>query len=152
MISPETLRRFPLFSGLDPGMLKKLAMISEEVAFKTGEWFFHEGDEAESLFLILRGMIDLRIVVSDENEHRNDLTTLVEGEVMGWSALVEPHIYRLSAIAIADTHVIRMDGIRLRELMEENPEVGYLLMSRLAGAIGTRLNNMRVRLISLTEA
>ena len=49
MISPETLRRFSLFSGLDSAVLEDLATAGEEVKFKQGEWLFKEGKEAERI-------------------------------------------------------------------------------------------------------
>jgi hypothetical protein len=45
--------------------------------------------------------------------------------------------------------VARLDGAQLRALMEEQPEVGYTLMHRVAQVIATRLTNLRVRFVSL---
>ena len=152
MISPEVLRRFSLFAGLDPDMFKELAMVSEEVALSADEWLFEEGGDADALYLILSGTVELTINLDEAGKRKADLTTLVEGDVAGWSALVEPYVYTMGAKATSDTKVVKLDGEELREKMTANPEMGLLLMHHLAQALGQRLNNLRVQFISLTES
>jgi CRP/FNR family cyclic AMP-dependent transcriptional regulator len=149
MISPEVLRRFTLFAGLDAEVFKTLAMTGEEVTVSAGDWLFQEGAAADALYLIMEGTIDLKINVNEAGTEQADLSSLVSGDVTGWSALVEPYIYTLGAVATSNARVARLDGEELRALMEEQPEVGYLLMHRVAQAIATRLTNLRVRFVSL---
>jgi CRP/FNR family cyclic AMP-dependent transcriptional regulator len=149
MISPEVLRRFTLFAGLDADVFKSLAMTGEEMAVSAGEWLFKEGADAEALYLILEGTIDLKININEAGTEQADLSTLVAGDVTGWSALVEPYVYTLGAVATSETKVARLDGAQLRALMEEQPEVGYTLMHQVAQAIALRLTNLRVRFVSL---
>jgi CRP-like cAMP-binding protein len=61
MISPETLRRFPLFGGLQPEMIKTIAMLGEEVSYEQGTWLFREGGSADWLFLVLEGEVELSV-------------------------------------------------------------------------------------------
>jgi CRP/FNR family cyclic AMP-dependent transcriptional regulator len=149
MISPEVLRRFTFFAGLEADVFKSLAMTGEEIAVGTGEWLFEEGADAEALYLILEGTVDLKINVNEAGTEQADLCTLVAGDVTGWSALVEPYAYTLGAVAMSEAKVARLDGAQLRALMEEQPEVGYTLMHRVAQAIAQRLTNLRVRFVSL---
>jgi CRP/FNR family cyclic AMP-dependent transcriptional regulator len=149
MISPETLRRFSLFAGLAPEMFKDLAMLGNEVSLKTGEWLFREGDEADSLYLVISGSIDLKIALDSSGERQEDLETIVAGEAIGWSTFVEPYQYTLSAVAAADVELVKLDGKNLRNLMTQNPEIGYNLMCHVAQAIAKRLNDLRVRFVSI---
>ncbi len=150
MISPETLRRFSLFAGIDPAMLKEVAMAGEEVTYAAGEWIFQEGDEAEALYLVLSGKLDLKIALGGgEHPKYADVCSLVEGEAAGMAALIEPHAYTLSAVAASDVKLARLDGASLRELMDKNHEFGYKMMSRVAQVMSGRLNNLRVQLVSL---
>jgi CRP-like cAMP-binding protein len=151
MISPEQLRRFSLFAGLDPGIFKELAMISEDVAFGEGEWLFHEGNEAEAMFLVLSGAVDLKISLDKEGNRHADLATLVEGEMVGCSALVEPYTYGLGCVANSDVRLVKTDAEALRELMAHKPEQGLVLMSHVAQVIRARLTNLRVRFVSITD-
>lgn len=149
MISPETLRRFTLFAGLEPEMFKELAMLSDEVSLKTGDWLFHEGDDADWLYLVISGSIDLKIALDASGERQEDLETIVAGEAIGWATFVEPHQYTLSAVAASDVSLVKMNGKNLRNLMTQNPEIGYNLMCHVAQAIAKRLNDLRVRFVSI---
>ena len=150
MVSPEVLRRHSLFAGIDPALFRDLAMTADEVALQAGEWFFEEGDEADALYLLESGKIDLKIDLDNTGDQRADLNTLVAGEVFGWSALVEPYIYTLGAIAATDVKAIRLNGLSLRQMMASNPEMGYTIMTQLAAALGERLTNLRVQFVSMT--
>ncbi len=149
MISPETLRRFSLFAGLDPAWFKDIAMVGEEVKLAQGEWLFHEGDDADALYLVLNGSVELKIDLDVQSSRQADISTVSAGEVLGWSALVEPEVYTLGAVAASDVQLVRLDAAGLRKLMEQNCEFGFHLMRQLAKVLGQRLTNLRVQFVSL---
>lgn len=150
MISPEILRRFPLFAGLDDDMLKQIAMLGDEREMDAEEWLFHEGDDAHTLFLLLDGAVSLTINMDSKGERMEEVTTLGMNEVIGWSAMVEPCCYTLGGQTATKSTVAAIDGDGLRTLMDENPETGYLMMRAIARLIGERLVNMRVQFVSMT--
>jgi CRP/FNR family transcriptional regulator, cyclic AMP receptor protein len=145
MISTGTLQRFSLLAGLEPAFLEKLSSISEEKAVEKGEWLFHEGDNAEGLYLILQGGVDLKLKLDEKRNLYGTLTTLHEGNALGWSSLVEPYVYTLGAVATGQTRLIRINGEELRGLLKEQPEQGYIFMQRLAQAMATRVNLLSER-------
>ena len=151
MVSPEMLCRFSLFAGLDSSVYQELAVASRETTLKTGESLFKEGDRADALYLVLEGRIDLKINLDKDGVRHQDIATVTNGHMMGWSALVEPYIYTLSAIAVADCKLVSLDASAVREMMEQNHEVGYTIMKRLAQAIGARLTNLRVQFASISK-
>jgi CRP-like cAMP-binding protein len=151
MISPETLRRFPLFAGLDFSDIKDLAMIGKEIICGDGEWVFHEGDEADALYILLAGTVDLQLALDNGRTVYTSLTTVVEGELIGWSALVPPHSYKLGAVANGEVRLVKLDRTGLRETLSQKPGAGYTLTLRVAEVISDRLTKMHVRLASLTE-
>jgi CRP/FNR family cyclic AMP-dependent transcriptional regulator len=151
MVSPELLRRFSLFADLDPGIYEELAAASKETLLKTGEWLFMEGDDADALYLVLEGKIDLKVNLDPKGQRQQNVSTVAEGHMMGWSALVEPYIYTLSAVAVADCRLVSLEASAVRDIMERNPEIGYTIMKRLAKAIGARLANLRVQIANLTK-
>lgn len=151
MISPEQLRRFSLFAGIDPALLKDMAMLGEEVTFEAGEQIFTEGEEGDSLYLIVDGSVELKINIDEKGEKQVDISTHVTGEVVGWSALVEPYVYTLNGIAAAKTTLLKLDGMSLRRFMNSNPDMGLKLMAQLAKVMGDRLNEMRIRFASFVD-
>lgn len=153
MISPETLRRFPLFGGLESEMIKAIASVGEEVSYRPGEWLFHEDDPADTLFLVLGGAVELTVNLSPNgaSEQLTRLDTRTSGEVIGWSALVPPHRYTLGGRARGDTRMAQFDGPRLRELLNANPSAGYQMLYKLSQIVGERLVNLRTQFVSVTS-
>ncbi|MGQ9908187.1 MAG: cyclic nucleotide-binding domain-containing protein [Candidatus Flexifilum sp.] len=151
MISPELLRRFKLFAGLPPEALAEIAQFCEEEALEADTYLFEQGDEADELYLVLDGAVDLLMDIDSKGESRTEIETVVAGEALGWSALVEPHEYQLSAAAATEVKVILIDAPRLRDYLAAHPDHGYVLMRRVAQMIGERLGHMRTRFISLVE-
>ena len=149
MISPEVLRRFPLFAGLSPTAFRDLALFGEQATYAAGDYIFEEGDDASQLFLIVEGSVDILLNLGDNYEKRTEIETIVAGEVLGWSALVEPHTYKLSAIATSDVTAVALDAVALRAYLAGHCELGYMVLGRVAQIIGDRLHNMRVRMLSL---
>lgn len=151
MISPEVLRRFAVFGGLAPADYLDLAMISERMSCPKAECLFEEGNPAEDVFLIIEGSVALKFRHNGQSWVSSEVESVIAGEIIGWSALVEPYEYTMSAITETDTELVKIDGKQLRHQIEQNPELGYPIMKRMAEIIGTRLRNIRVRFVSLTE-
>jgi len=150
MISPEVLRRFSLFAGLSPEIYNDLAMAGEEISLSEGVWLFHEGDSADSLYLLLSGTITLKLAVGSP-DNLTEIEDLVQGDMIGWSALVEPHIYTLSAMAGSPVRLVRLDADTVLGLMEDNAEAGFTIMRNLSQAIVKRMSHLRVRFVSLVD-
>lgn len=149
MLSPETLRGSSLFAGMDPAFFDEIAMLGDEVEYLEGEWLFREGHKADAVFLLIEGSVELKINFDEAGERQQDLTTLVTGNFLGFSALLEPYVYTLSAAATTKTRAAKIDAAGLRKLMENNPAIGYRLMSGLASVIAERLTNLRMQFVSM---
>ncbi len=75
--------------------------------------------------------------------------TAEEGDVFGWSAVVEPHTYTASARCIEKTEDICIKGSDLTSLFEQNPRMGYIVMRNLSSAVSSRLTDTRQKLTTL---
>ena len=64
------------------------------------------------------------------------------GQVVGWSALVEPYRYTLSATAWEPSQLLGISSGLLRRAMELNPGVGYRIMKALSEVMGRRLQQV----------
>ncbi|UCF67730.1 MAG: cyclic nucleotide-binding domain-containing protein [Acidobacteriota bacterium] len=146
MLSTEVLRRLPYFAGVHEESLRKVAMISEERSFSAGDILFREGEPATHLFLIVSGEVDIQLVMGD-GEHRT-ADTLVAGDLIVWSSLVEPFRTRFHGVARKDTSVIAIEAKSLRALLETDMTLGYRMMSGVANALSHRLAGARVQLAS----
>lgn len=144
MISPELLRRYPYFAGIDDDCLKAVAMIAEEKTVPAGTHLFSEGDPADWLNIIVKGEVNIQYVLGSGEKRTVD--TLVDGDILGFSAIVEPYKYTALGTASKDTHLIAIQGKKLRELCDKEPLLGYLLMSQVARLLAHRLEGARVQL------
>lgn len=147
MVSPETLRRFPFFGGLDEDFIEKLAMVTDEITLADGVWLFHEGDKADAFYVVQRGTVQLKARLP--RTQYADLDLLVEGDILGWSAVCKPNFYTLSAFTPQGARLLRVDGKAALELMQARPEMGYALMCKLAQEVGKRLADLRNRFVSM---
>jgi CRP/FNR family cyclic AMP-dependent transcriptional regulator len=144
MISPEVLRRYPYFADVSEESLKQLAMIAEEKAIPANTVIFNEGDPAEYLSVILQGEVNIQYRLGTGELRTVD--TLVAGDLLGWSALIEPYRYTAIATTTKPTQLARLDGPRLRKLCEDDPLLGYKLTTQIAKLLAHRLEGARVQL------
>jgi CRP-like cAMP-binding protein len=150
MIGSDTLRRFSLFVEVEQPFREELSAISQEKAISKGEWLFHEGDKADALYLVLHGQVELKLKLDEKRNLYVTLTTLGEGDALGWSAIVEPYVYTLGALALDQVKLLRLEGENLRLLLEKNPEQGYILMRNITRAMGSRVNLLSERVPDLS--
>ena len=116
-----------------------------QTSFSPGEWIFHEGDMANRFYLIQEGEVVLESCVKDCG------TIFVQaigaGDVLGWSWLFPPYYWHFDARATKPTKAIFLYGTRLRERCEEDHDLGYALMKRMAEVIIQRLQSTRRQLL-----
>ena len=144
MISPEVLRRYPYFAGIDEESLKQLAMIAEEKTIPVGTVLFREGDPATHLAIVLKGEVNVQYLLGDGELRTVD--TLVDGDLLMWSALVEPYKATALGTSTKATRLACIDAAKLRVLCEREPMLGYRLMTQVARLLAHRLEGARVQL------
>ncbi|GAB4535050.1 MAG: hypothetical protein Kow0063_18840 [Anaerolineae bacterium] len=149
MITPKTLKTFPFFAGLSETELKSLSIIARRVSFQRGDIIFREGYPAHSLFLIIDGWVDIVVKTDAQGRHYEPVTTLSPGDIFGWSAVVEPHIYTGSAFCASPVEAIKFKGADLLGLFELDPNLCCIIMRRICRVIADRLRATRLQMVSL---
>jgi CRP-like cAMP-binding protein len=147
MISPEQLRRYPYFADVQEASLRQVAMISEEKSIPAGAVIFEEGDAADNLYIIADGEIDIEYTLGSGEKRTVD--TVVAGELSMWSALVEPYKSTATGTAKSDTKLIAIDGGKLRDLCEQDHDLGYRMLICLTKLLAARLEGARVQLATV---
>lgn len=141
------LAEHPFFKDLDPRYIQMIAGCASEVTFKAGEFVFREGDFATHFWLIRQGKVSLEIFAPGRGPIM--LETLTDGDVMGWSWIVEPFKKQYDARALDLTRAIVFDARCIRGKCEEEPKLGYELFKRFCQIMGERLQATRMRLLDL---
>lgn len=147
MISPETLRRYPYFGGIGEESLKQVAMLADEVTVPAGTRMFNEGDPAGYLYLIVRGEVNIQYLLGSGELRTVD--TLVGGDLLVWSAMIEPYKTTAVGITTKETHLVRISAPKLRELCDKEPLLGYRLTIQIAKLLSHRLEGARIQLASI---
>lgn len=147
MISPEVLRRYPYFSGISEDSLKQIAMIAEDKCIPAGKELFREGDPAKYISVIVRGEVNIQYLLG--NGELRTVDTLVDGDVLGWSGIIEPYKYTAIGVTTRVTDLIQLDAVKLRQLLDKDPLLGYRLTTEVAKLLAHRLEGARVQLASV---
>lgn len=144
----DLIAQQPFFKGLNTHQLQLLAELAMEMRFAAGQKILQEGSPANRFFLILEGKVMLE---SEFAEHGAiPISTVGDGDALGWSWLFPPYVLHSSARAIEPTRTIFFYGTWLREYCEVDPDLGYQLMQRVAAVLIRRLHTTRQRLIERT--
>ena len=144
MISPERLRRYAHCAGAPDDLLKQVAMLGGERSFQPGAELFHEGEPARRLMILESGKVD--IVHRMAGGRAVAVDTLVEGDLMAWSAPLEPYVLTASGVARTAGVAIEIDGEGMRRICRENPAYGLVMMTEIAKTLRARLEATRIQL------
>lgn len=147
----ETLERIvaehPFFEGLDPHITNLLTGCARNVRFPAGTYIFKEGEDANDFYLIRSGRVAMEIFSPQSKPIV--VSTVEEGDILGWSWLVPPYIWRFNAHAIQETRAIALDGKCLRNKCEQSHDLGYEVLKRFAQIMVKRLEATRLQLIDI---
>jgi len=142
----DTLKRTEVFLGLDDSDLDKIAALPScrEVSYQAGEVIIRAGDEAKFLYVLKEGEVDVVMAVPTKSEQAKKVVidVITKGGFFGWSALVKPHFYTMSAICRKPCTVATISGAELMALFEKEYYIGYRVFQSLARIIGTRLRDL----------
>lgn len=144
----KTLMKIPWFLELTPGHLDKLAGISDTCQLPPGELLFSEGDPANCLYILLEGELALETFVPSQGGVR--IFTAEPLDIIGFSALT-PVVRQRTATARALTPIqlICFNGQMLRQLCDEDHDLGYIIMRRIANVTASRLLTTRLQLFDI---
>jgi CRP/FNR family transcriptional regulator, cyclic AMP receptor protein len=114
---------------------------------KRGEVLFREGQVEDDVFVISSGAVQLAMHVPG----RGDIVLLTAGpgDLVGWSGLISDGLMTATATATEDGLLVALSGKRLKELCAAEPELGYVLMTRLARVLSQRILATRLQLLDL---
>jgi CRP-like cAMP-binding protein len=133
----ETIQESELFKGVSPRVLEEIASGSEEMAFQQDGIIFNEGENAQDIYELVQGSIDL-MTMEKEIVH---VTVSRSGQIFGWSALVEPYTRTATAKCTSQTKVIRMSRGSIERTIERHPHEGLAILKNLMGIIAQRLRD-----------
>ena len=129
-----------LVKGLAPEEAERVLALGKRMLLSAGAELFHLGDVAESIYVVTRGRLRLTLPMHVRSRQQD---ILVEehssGQTVGWSALIPPYRFTLTASAPLETEVIGFSREALNRFFAAHPETGYAVSLNLSCVIGQRL-------------
>jgi CRP/FNR family cyclic AMP-dependent transcriptional regulator len=150
MISPEIFRRYPFFTGLNDTQLKALSTLTKEVIYEKGATIFEECDQADRMFLLVEGGVDLSYRSQEEFHPTNvkefSVGEINPGEVFGTSSIIEPYELNATARTSNLSRLLVIDSLELRKLMDKDLDLTNKLYLQVIKTLKERMIDLRVQL------
>jgi CRP-like cAMP-binding protein len=105
-----------------------LEAFMQTVVFKAGDTIISEGDEGDTAFFIVNGMVEVSI---GRGERARTLGTLQAGEVFGEMSLIEPGPRSATITAASDVECLATSYQDFIASIEDNPERAVAFMKTL---------------------
>jgi len=133
----EMLDRSQLFKGFTWADLQVFARYFEAVRAPRAAVVFAEGAREGSLFLLIKGKID--ITKESAAKNRATLASVSTGKCFGEMALIDGEPRSATAVAAEDSELLVLSRENFERLTEEAPRLAVALLLRIASLISQRL-------------
>ncbi|MFN0141213.1 MAG: cyclic nucleotide-binding domain-containing protein [Pyrinomonadaceae bacterium] len=116
----ERLNRVSIFGPLSDEEIERLANVSTSRVYAPGEAIVSQGQEGNSMYVIIRGTAKVQI---PEKTYQKTIGTLKENDFFGEMSLLTGEPRSANVIAHEETEVMRIDKEGLKPIFEANPEL-----------------------------
>jgi CRP-like cAMP-binding protein len=141
----ETLKKSPLFAGMDRNSIDYFAENSHHKDYEKGEEIFAMGDPAEGFFLILEGWIKLYRVNREGEEAIISISG--PGETFAEAAVFGPmQRYPVNAQAVEKTVLLEIPRTLFVEKIHENSDFALMIL----GSISARQRSLIQQIEQIT--
>jgi CRP/FNR family cyclic AMP-dependent transcriptional regulator len=134
------LRQTAIFAELQDAEVARLLAVARPQKCHKGECLFLLGDHADRLYVVRTGKVELTFPLSFGGVVRDvPVESKTPGSALGWSALVKPHRFTLSARAAETSELAAFPRQDLLHVFAAEPHIGYVVMRHIAEVVGRRL-------------
>jgi CRP-like cAMP-binding protein len=131
------LAKVPLFEGLSPAQLRKIAGIAQERRFEGSQHLFKEGDAGDAMYVVHAGKVRISKMVPGIGEEA--LAILEPGQYFGEMAVIDESPRSADAIAHIGCTVFAISREKLEQLMFTDKELAYVLLWTFVHTLSGRL-------------
>jgi CRP-like cAMP-binding protein len=127
------LHEVPFFSHIGPTELKLLAFASDRIIFRLGQDLFHEGEEANSAYVILTGSAD---ILQTKDAAAVKVGEALPQSIVGEVALLRDHPRDATVTATSTVEALLVTRDTFQKLIENCPET----MSHILTSLGEKMS------------
>jgi len=130
----KILKKIPVLEGLKDDEYAQVLAMCSSTALKKGKVLFKQGDEGNSMFILLNGEIDIKV------KGVGTVHIMKAGEILGEIGLVKNTPRTASAVIKEDSVLLQLYAEILHEVVKKQPRVGYIIMHNVARILADRLS------------
>ena len=147
MIENSELLRITAFANLPEDQIAWFISQSQELKFKAEDSYSHQGDPADSMYVILEGQVQARGEFGGETIS----FTMKAGDVTGVLPFSRMKQFAVNGRALTDTRLLKFPSAKFPDLIQKMPELTQRLVGLMADRIRetTRMEQQRDRLAAL---
>jgi CRP-like cAMP-binding protein len=135
------LKGHDLFRTLTVEQEDRVSGFSSLKKFQRGETVYKQDAPATHIFMLIKGLVQLRLPA--ESAEFSMIVSKVEPDYLfGLAPLMSGQRYTVTAQCVQDCEVLAIEAKPLQAILEENPFVGYLVMTAVARAYSERYTEM----------
>jgi CRP-like cAMP-binding protein len=139
----ELLKRMPIFGAIRNDILDFLLDRSPIVTVKKDDFFFREGEDGQTMFILESGKVAILKLWRGEQRLLRRLET---GDCFGEMALMDMKSRSASVVAIEESSAIELSAGSLFELYERDLEQFTLIQMNMGREVSRRLREADDRL------
>jgi signal-transduction protein with cAMP-binding, CBS, and nucleotidyltransferase domain len=145
MVTLDFLENVEVFRELNDNQLTEIQKCCQVVEFSRGDKIFSTGGEPLYLWVVMAGQVTLQWERPGRSAlPETTISKLSEAMTFGWSSLVPPYKYRLSAYcATRACKLIKIEREALTDLFDRDAEIGYKVMNKLLAVVGSRFLSLQ---------
>ena len=134
------LARLPLFNGLVPDEIARLARGTREIHAAKGDILFHKGDPCNGFHIVVYGQIKLAFTSPQGNEKVVEIIN--QGQSFGEALMFMEKPYIVYAQALADTHLLHVAKATLFAELERDPALSRKMLAGLSMRLHQLINDV----------
>ena len=109
MAELNDLKKFDILSLFSEDQLAEIAKITEKQTFKKGAQIYQEGDRANHIFLVTKGLVSMRKIAPGDTIGIS-FESREKGDLFGTACFMKPQEYTLNSLCMEDSEVMAIDG------------------------------------------
>ena len=137
----QNLEAIPLFNGLSEQDLSALYSHSVSRAYKKNTIIIHEGDQSDSLYVILSGKV--RVYLSDDEGKEVDLSILQAGDYFGELAALDNFPRSASIITLQECRFLLVSKKEFDVCLVNNPQIAVHIIHELTSRFRSMTENVK---------
>jgi CRP/FNR family cyclic AMP-dependent transcriptional regulator len=130
------LQAMPVFGGLQEPVISHIIEHARSISHAEGAYFFREGDQATSLFVLEQGRVG---IFKNWRGTETLLHEMVSGDCFGEMAIMDMMPRSASVRALEPSTAIEISTENLREIYELDPDQFTLIQMNLGREVSRRL-------------